>query len=979
MADATLSALFEDSVQVSTKDLSYDLHPGEVDQNDEPSRILLGKIYCYSRLGRKAIHGSLRNAWNSLTGWSWKEREDGILQFTFQTRMDAENVLLRRPWLVCGHLLVLMPWPSWLSISEVDFDQTPIWVRLKSIPPFYWNKTNLKELAGKVSTNYELPRHIENYFERGSTGIKDLWIQYQYERLPKLCLKCGALSHEQKYCFKNPTVIRDEKGAFFPMFGTWMDEEAKEKSPFNLPLPKWFNDWIAHQQALKDPMIRNQLALKRRLNVAETSEWRELRRQFPGKRRQVEVTVEERPATDEIVLNRFPAVELPGIGEVTPFDNTAEGVVEKVIPIRPLKLITTTGDASTDPGNNTEPATTSGGTKACSQSDEVDRANGDNGNLPANGKKGPDRSSASDSHSSSRVVCKVAVSERENFTLSNKFQVGLSYNTLLGPQAQPLDWPSRECWANAFGPLTGSITVDKFQREPTILNPILSIDDFNCYDSDHGPRKRKAVDGFYMIPEEAIDTTFSPGSNDDKPIKRKRGRPKKYEQTSPSSALIASKRGRPSKSKEPTGVISQSLKKKGAKSSSRGKEKHYRNLWNAKCIDLAIDLDNHFVVIEKKVVDKPKCRIEELGDNGFSFWGYGDLPGKVSNTPMKLLAWNFRGLGNAAAVRQLTAVVRRSNPDILILSETRLVLEKFQQLMNKMHFTEILYVSPIGLSGGFGVCWKQRVLCKIMEADKNVLIGTIESDPPGISWNFMGIYGPPSMTGRELFWNRIGDLLANGSSPTVLLGDLNGTLADHECLYYTNQNNAARYSFDLRRMVARTGLIDLGCLGGKFTWFQKTSNSIGSNAIRRARLDRALASTDWRILFPNAIVELLTVSTSDHKPILLNTDGGVRRTKAQFKYELMWGRDPRCFWVVRNAWRERLHHNPMVNLYRKLKRTRDHLQRWNKTHFKKIHQQVTEAKNDLAKIESNDQRHSSRDSIPFSPEIPSYLCQMKTF
>ncbi|KAF4359783.1 hypothetical protein F8388_008345 [Cannabis sativa] len=670
MADATLSALFEDSVQVSTKDLSYDLHPGEVDQNDEPSRILLGKIYCYSRLGRKAIHGSLRNAWNSLTGWSWKEREDGILQFTFQTRMDAENVLLRRPWLVCGHLLVLMPWPSWLSISEVAFDQTPIWVRLKSIPPFYWNKTNLKELAGKVSTNYELPRHIENNFERGSfgmgtlrfratvdvnkplfsgfflrrTGIKDLWIQYQYERLPKLCLKCGALSHEQKYCFKNPTVIRDEKGAFFPMFGTWMDEEAKEKSPFNLPLPKWFNDWIAHQQALKDPMIRHQLAIKRRLNAAETSEWRELRRQFPGKRRQVEVTVEERPATDEIVLNRFPAVELPGIGEVTPFDNTAEGVVEKVIPIRPLKLITTTGDASTDPGNNTEPASTRGGPKACSQSDEVDRANGDNGNLPANGKKGPDQSSASDSHSSSRVVCKVAVSERENFTLSNKFQVGLSYNTLLGPQAQPLDWPSRECWANAFGPLTGSITVDKFQREPTILNPILSIDDFNCYDSDHGPRKRKAVDGFYMIPgvlptqalntndddtqlttkniqsqeetEEAIDTTFSPGSNDDKPIKRKRGRPRKYEQTSPSSALIASKRGRPSKSKELTGVISQSLKKKGAKSSSRGKTKHYRNLWNAKCIDLAIDLDNHFVVIEKTVVDKPNCRIEELGDNG---------------------------------------------------------------------------------------------------------------------------------------------------------------------------------------------------------------------------------------------------------------------------------------------------------------------------------------------------------------------------
>ncbi|KAF4363013.1 hypothetical protein F8388_020529 [Cannabis sativa] len=211
------------------------------------------------------------------------------------------------------------------------------------------------------------------------------------------------------------------------------------------------------------------------------------------------------------------------------------------------------------------------------------------------------------------------------------------------------------------------------------------------------------------------------------------------------------------------------------------------------------------------------------------------------------------------------------------------------------------------------------------------------------------------MTGRESFWNRIGDLIANGMSPTVLIGDLNGTLVDHECLHYTNHNNSARYSFDLRRMVARTGLIDLGCLGGKFTWFQKATNSNGGTAIRRARLDRALASTDWRILFPNAIVELLTVGTSDHKPILLSIDGGVRCIKAQFKYELMWGRDPRCFWVVRNVWWEKLHHNPMVNLYQKLKKTKEHLKRWNKTHFRRIQQRVAEAKNDLEKIESKDQ------------------------
>uniref|UniRef100_A0A803Q1I4 RNase H type-1 domain-containing protein n=1 Tax=Cannabis sativa TaxID=3483 RepID=A0A803Q1I4_CANSA len=129
-------------------------------------------------------------------------------------------------------------------------------------------------------------------------------------------------------------------------------------------------------------------------------------------------------------------------------------------------------------------------------------------------------------------------------------------------------------------------------------------------------------------------------------------------------------------------------------------------------------------------------------------------------------------------------------------------------------------------------------------------------------------------------------------------------------------------------MVAQTGLIDLGCLRGKFTWFQKTLGTVGGTSVKRARLDRDLASIDWRLLFPNAIVEAITASTSDYKPILLNTDGGARCTRAQFKYELMWGQDSRCLWVVRNAWRDKLHQNPM---------------------------QVLEAKSAVEKIEANDQ------------------------
>ncbi|KAF4368008.1 hypothetical protein F8388_002619 [Cannabis sativa] len=80
---------------------------------------------------------------------------------------------------------------------------------------------------------------------------------------------------------------------------------------------------------------------------------------------------------------------------------------------------------------------------------------------------------------------------------------------------------------------------------------------------------------------------------------------------------------------------------------------------------------------------------------------------------------------------------------------------------------------------------------------------------------------------------------------------------------------------------------------------------------------------------PLVLMGDLNASSSDHNPILLDTNGGKHCTKPQFKYELMWERDPRVFWVVKKAWMESTHVNPMVNMYRKLKVTKDHLRKWN--------------------------------------------------
>ncbi|KAF4391900.1 hypothetical protein G4B88_007475 [Cannabis sativa] len=162
MDPASVCDLFEESVQISQDDITFALNPGEVDEPQEANQVLLGKIISRHRLEKSAIQGSLKLSWNAIKGWKWKEIENGIIQFTFANREDALNVMARRPWFVCGALVVIMPWPAWLSPAEVRFDKTPIWVRIESIPRFYWNLSNLKELASKASPVYELPPGVED-------------------------------------------------------------------------------------------------------------------------------------------------------------------------------------------------------------------------------------------------------------------------------------------------------------------------------------------------------------------------------------------------------------------------------------------------------------------------------------------------------------------------------------------------------------------------------------------------------------------------------------------------------------------------------------------------------------------------------------------------------------------------------------------------------------------------------------------------
>ncbi|KAF4389908.1 hypothetical protein G4B88_024189, partial [Cannabis sativa] len=725
-----------------------------------------------------------------------------------------------------------------------------MWVNVESIPPFYGNLSNLQKMAAKASPVDELPARIED-----AVGLSTLRFRATIDINKPIF--CGFFLR---------------LGNFYPLYGTWLGNDVKEKSTFTTPLAKWFQDWVLQKRLGKDPVLCNQIKVHKAIRNREEVEMRECRMQLPSKRRIVAESDEDNDGNEPVmVITQLPMVYLPGIGEISPFGQNSKQVnvqelIDAATPSEDKRTKTFTIKGSSSKGNNL----------LTKQDNDIAMIKEDLTISVGNNRKPLERCIHSNHMEEKRASASSSPIDanlnQNRMAPSNEVKKGClsPYKaSILGTQAQIVPWPSKECWAQdkARELLFGSLTVDKFHREPQLFNPILNIEDFRVQEHLEGPRKRKASDGILLslapMPnngkkafsptsedksnEEIINesqnslTSYSDSLSNPQPTgtfalgqasvvttPRRRGRPRKATTPNPETETSPTQK-RKGKTIPTTAKLSSTPKKFKTKASKAkgGFFSSIKNQWHGKDFDLKIDLNNHFV----------------------------------------------------------------------------------------LHFTGIHYIPPIGLSGGLGLCWLKGVQCKILSANKLVIVEKISSDPQGGKWLVLGTYGPPHATDKDELWRSIGDLVLLATTPILIVGDLNGTLQDSECINYANSSNSSRYAFDFRRMVNRTGLIDLGFVGSDYTWSRGNTRSPGAGSLKRARLDRGLASTDWRMLFPAAIVNQLSSSVSDHRPIFLDTNGGVMCKGRLFKYENMWARDLRCCWVVKEAWMKRLHSNPMINFH----------------------------------------------------------------
>ncbi|KAF4379876.1 hypothetical protein G4B88_021009 [Cannabis sativa] len=221
------------------------------------------------------------------------------------------------------------------------------------------------------------------------------------------------------------------------------------------------------------------------------------------------------------------------------------------------------------------------------------------------------------------------------------------------------------------------------------------------------------------------------------------------------------------------------------------------------------------------------------------------------------------------------------------------------KVRRRLGFLNICCIPAVGLAGGMCIAWR-RIQINVLETfDSGFKVNVL--DMPGCaSWVLFCIYGPPYGDLKQSYWDRMLSKVQRSPLPWALMGDLNLILEAKEKMggrpFQVNEGNM------LKEFLLGSGGIDLGYVGPPCTWQNART---ASHRIRK-RLDRAIADSQWCLLFPNASVCHLPIYGSDHAPLCLNVWGDNEKLCYPFRFLEVWTSSKECEEVIDRAWAQNI-------------------------------------------------------------------------
>lgn len=203
--------------------------------------------------------------------------------------------------------------------------------------------------------------------------------------------------------------------------------------------------------------------------------------------------------------------------------------------------------------------------------------------------------------------------------------------------------------------------------------------------------------------------------------------------------------------------------------------------------------------------------------------------------------------------------------------------------------------------GDLACLWKDCIEVEILSLSLNHINMLVSMDNGEQKWQCTGIYGFHESHSKAKTCDLINHLAGADHDKWLTIGDFDLVLSQDEKMGGNPVNQKLVTLF--RDTLQRNNLADIGFEGDQFTW---NNNQNGSNDIK-ARLDRVVASPEWKFYYPRAILTHLVRHASDHMPLLLQLDPQKNRMKKRSilkleRFEECWLRDETLEEVVRSSW-----------------------------------------------------------------------------
>jgi exonuclease III len=122
---------------------------------------------------------------------------------------------------------------------------------------------------------------------------------------------------------------------------------------------------------------------------------------------------------------------------------------------------------------------------------------------------------------------------------------------------------------------------------------------------------------------------------------------------------------------------------------------------------------------------------------------------------MKILSWNCRGLAQPSTIRSLRAMIRKSNLDIIFLSETKIDPTTACSILHQLGFVLLVQAPPSSSRRGLLLAWKSDVKLTSFYVYNDIISVWCYSDSPVTKWMISFVYVSPYQKNNLDLWSNL--------------------------------------------------------------------------------------------------------------------------------------------------------------------------------------------------------------------------------